>query len=132
MPQLSQQWTGSRCYRVSCSLLHNKFTKRSCLIWYDGSNSLLFLKQVLQLCQQLGPQDRFIAQDACGTRCQPLGVPLLPGGGTGTELPFPQPNDLIPRTGVPVPSATPVPAPGDGGAALLPVPKLAVPVKGSK
>ena len=60
------------------------------------------------------------------------GVPLLPGSGTGTELPFPRPNDLIPRTGVPVPSATPVPAPGDGGAALLPVPKVAVPVKGSK
>jgi len=60
------------------------------------------------------------------------GVPLLPGAAPGTELPFPQPTDLIPRTGVPVPPAVPTPAPGDGGAAILPAPKVAVPVKGQK
>ena len=61
------------------------------------------------------------------------GVPLMPGGAPGTQLPFPQPNDLIPRTGVPgVPPAIPTPAPGDGGAALLPAPKLGVPVKTTK
>lgn len=59
------------------------------------------------------------------------GVPLMPGAGNGTQLPFPQPAELIPRTGVPVPPAVPTPAPGDGGAAVLPVPKLAVPVKGN-
>jgi hypothetical protein len=59
------------------------------------------------------------------------GVPLLPGAGAGSELPFPQPTDLIPRTGVPVPPATPFPAPGEVGASVLPVPKVAVPVKGN-
>ena len=56
------------------------------------------------------------------------GVPLSPGA--GPDLPFPQPNELIPRTGVPVPPAVPSPAPGEGGAAVLPAPKYAVPVKG--
>lgn len=60
------------------------------------------------------------------------GVPMLPGATPGTALPFPQPNDLIPRTGVPVPPAIPTPAPGDGGAAVLPVPKVGVPVKTTK
>jgi hypothetical protein len=58
------------------------------------------------------------------------GVPLLPGASPGTPLPFPQPTDLIPRPGVPgVPPAIPTPAPGDGGAAVLPIPKIGVPVK---
>jgi hypothetical protein len=57
-------------------------------------------------------------------------VPLIPGS-PGTDLPYPQPADLIPRTGVPVPPAIPTPAPGDGGAALLPAPQFGVPVKGT-
>jgi len=55
------------------------------------------------------------------------GMPYAPGA--GADLPFPQPNELIPRTGVPVPPAIPTPAPGDGGAAFLPAPKHGVPVK---
>jgi hypothetical protein len=55
-------------------------------------------------------------------------VPLAPGG---SELPYPQPNDLIPRPGVPVPPAIPVPAPGDT-TGLLPAPKLGTPVKSVK
>jgi hypothetical protein len=58
----------------------------------------------------------------------PAGVPLTPGA--GADLPYPQPNELIPRTGVPVPPAVPSPAPGDGGSAVLPAPKFGVPVKG--
>lgn len=62
-----------------------------------------------------------------------IGTPVpagtyVPNAGGG-ELPFPQPNELIPRTGVPVPPAIPTPAPGDGGAAFLPAPKNGVPVK---
>lgn len=60
----------------------------------------------------------------------PGGSTLVPGAGSSGELPYPQPSDLIPRTGVPVPPAIPSPAPGDGGAALLPAPKFGVPVKG--
>lgn len=77
-------------------------------------------------CQLVGrPTDVVIGAPATG------GVPLMPGvPGTGGDLPYPQPTDLIPRTGVPVPPAVPTPAPGDGGAAVLPVPKVAVPVKG--
>ena len=64
----------------------------------------------------------------------PAGVPagVVPGGGyplpTGgpSELPLPQPSDLIPRQGVPF--APPTPAPGDNGASLLPAPKGGVPV----
>ncbi|HYH66492.1 MAG TPA: hypothetical protein VD866_17495 [Urbifossiella sp.] len=57
-----------------------------------------------------------------------------PGGGYGapvgpSELPPPQPTDLIPRPGVPTqPFAVPSPAPGEGGANLLPAPKGGVPV----
>ena len=68
----------------------------------------------------------------------PAGVPagVVPGGGFPapavggpSELPLPQPSDLIPRPGVPsVPFAPPTPAPGDGGASVLPVPKGGVPV----
>ena len=61
------------------------------------------------------------------------GVPLMPGAAApGGDLPFPQPNDLIPRPGVPVPPAIPTPAPGEVGAGILPVPKIGVPVKGTK
>jgi hypothetical protein len=62
----------------------------------------------------------------------PAGVPggVLPGGGFApggaTELPLPQPNNLIPPPGVPF--APPTPAPGDTGANVLPVPKGGVPV----
>jgi hypothetical protein len=74
-------------------------------------------------CQLVGrPTDVVIGSPAVG------GVPLTPG--VGGDLPYPQPTDLIPRTGVPVPPAVPTPAPGEGGAAVLPVPKVAVPVKG--
>lgn len=55
------------------------------------------------------------------------GVPPAPG--SGADLPFPQPNELIPRPGVPVPPANPSPAPGDGSSAILPAPKFGVPVK---
>ena len=59
------------------------------------------------------------------------GVPLMPGTAPGSTLPFPQPNDLIPRTGVPsVPYADPSAAPG--GMSVLPVPKIGVPVKTTK
>jgi len=66
----------------------------------------------------------------------PAGVPsgVVPGGGYATpggpsELPPPQPSDLIPRPGVPTqPFAVPSPAPGEGGANLLPAPKGGVPV----
>ena len=47
------------------------------------------------------------------------GMPLVPGivpGGPAPELPYPQPTDLIPRPGVPVPPAIPVPAPDSGAA----------------
>lgn len=62
----------------------------------------------------------------------PLGAPAgtVPGGGFGgspSELPLPQPTDLIPRPGVPF--APPTPAPGDGGASVLPLPKDGVPVR---
>jgi len=60
------------------------------------------------------------------------GVPLIPGPPTGSTLPFPQPNGLIPPTGVPVPPAIPTPAPGEFGAAVLPAPKFGVPVKTTK
>ena len=73
----------------------------------------------------------------------PAGVPggVVPGGaypfqgggystpGGPSELPLPQPSDLIPRPGVPTqPFAVPGPAPADGGANLLPAPKGGVPV----
>ena len=69
---------------------------------------------------------------APGTFVPGNGVPLMPGSAPGTDLPFPQPNDLIPRTGVPVPPAIPTPAPGEVGAGILPVPKIGVPVKTTK
>lgn len=60
------------------------------------------------------------------------GVPLVPSvGPAGTELPYPQPTDLIPRPGVPVPSAVPTPAPG-GETGLLPQPRVGVPVTNGK
>ncbi|QDU21567.1 hypothetical protein [Urbifossiella limnaea] len=65
----------------------------------------------------------------------PTGTPggFIPGGSGGpggpSELPLPQPTDLIPRPGVPTqPFAVPTPAPGEGGANLLPAPKGGVPV----
>lgn len=57
-------------------------------------------------------------------------VPGMPPG-TGTELPYPQPNELIPRPGVPVPPAIPAPAPPDSSA-MLPAPKFGTPVKTTK
>lgn len=61
------------------------------------------------------------------------GVPggVVPGGsfvpgGAPSELPVPQPSDLIPRPGVPF--APPSPAPGESGASVLPAPKGGVPV----
>jgi len=88
-------------------------------------------------CQTVGQSDMLL--DSTG---RPIGgapgafvpgnaVPLLPGS-PGTDLPYPQPADLIPRTGVPVPPAIPTPAPGDGGAALLPAPQFGIPVKTTK
>lgn len=79
-------------------------------------------------CQLVGRSSDAVIGGAPGTFVPGNGVPLLPG----TQLPFPQPNDLIPRPGVPVPPAIPTPAPGDGGAAVLPVPKIGVPVTGGK
>jgi hypothetical protein len=68
-----------------------------------------------------------------GTLVPGAGVPLMPGpAGPAPELPYPQPTDLIPRPGVPVPSAVPTPAPGEMGTNILPAPKAGVPVKGLK
>jgi hypothetical protein len=62
----------------------------------------------------------------------PAGVPATvvpgPGFGSPSELPAPQPSDLIRPPGVPF--APPSPAPADGGANLLPAPKFGVPVGG--
>jgi hypothetical protein len=70
---------------------------------------------------------------APGTFVPGNSVPLMPSSPPGTPLPFPQPNDLIPRQGVPgIPPAVPSPAPGDGGAAILPAPKFGVPVNSNK
>lgn len=81
-------------------------------------------------CRLVGRSDVMMAPGgAPGTFVPGNAVPLVPGD--GTQLPYPQPADLIPRTGVPVPPAIPSPAPGDGGAAVLPVPKIGVPVKGN-
>jgi hypothetical protein len=80
-------------------------------------------------CQLTGRSSDIIL-DSTGTPITgvPGGVPLIPGP-PGADLPYPQPNGLIPPTGVPVPSAIPTPAPGDGGSAILPAPKFGVPVK---
>ena len=87
-------------------------------------------------CQLVGRSD--VILDSTGTPIGSTpgafvpgnGMPLMPGAAPGSDLHFPQPNDLIPRTGVPVPPAIPTPAPpGEGGAAVLPAPKFGVPVK---
>jgi|SRR6185312_11665980 hypothetical protein len=84
-------------------------------------------------CQLVGRSD--VMLDANGNPVNgapgmmvPGGVPLVPGG---TQLPYPQQNELIPRPGVPVPPAIPTPAPPDGSA-ILPAPKFGVPVKTTK
>lgn len=83
-------------------------------------------------CRLVGRSDVIIdSPGAPGAFVPGNGVPLMPGTAPGSALPYPQPTDLIPRTGVPVPPAVPTPAPGDGGAAVLPAPKIAVPVKGN-
>ena len=92
-------------------------------------------------CQLMGRSDGIVdstgmpIQGAPGTFVPGPGMPLVPGmvpGGPAPELPYPQPTDLIPRPGVPVPPAIPVPAPGEGATNLLPAPKTGVPVKGNK
>jgi hypothetical protein len=68
-----------------------------------------------------------------GTLVPGNGVPVLPGtapGGQPAELPYPQPSDLIPRTGVP-PFAPPTPAPA-GPLGVLPAPTNGTPVKATR
>lgn len=86
-------------------------------------------------CQLVGSGSSCVEGVAVGGSF-PAGVPstVVPGGGYAvpggpSELPLPQPSDLIPRPGVPTqPFAVPSPAPGEGGANLLPAPKGGVPV----
>lgn len=92
-------------------------------------------------CQVVGSGSTFVEGVPVGGSF-PAGVPggVIPGGGYTlpggystpggpSELPQPQPSDLIPRPGVPTqPFAQPGPAPADGGANLLPAPKGGVPV----
>lgn len=86
-------------------------------------------------CRLTGSGDGCIDGIPVGGGALPPGVPggvvpgggyAVPGGGSPTELPLPQPNGLIPPQGIPF--APPSPAPGDGGASILPAPKGGVPV----
>jgi hypothetical protein len=99
--------------------------------WFTSSRGSAPCQLVGRSDVILDPTGAPIGGGAPGAFVPGNGLPQLPGT-PGTELPFPQPNDLIPRMGVPVPPAIPAPAPGDGGAAFLPAPKNGVPVKTTK